>query len=109
MSYATTRDGTRLYLKDWGSGRPVVMAHGWPLSAHAFATTDFRGDLAAFKVPTPVIHGMADKTVPIDASGRRAAKGIEHATLLQYDGAAHGLLASHKDRFIADVLALLRS
>ena len=77
--------------------------------AHAFATTDFRDDLASFKVPTLIIHGTADKTVPIDASGRRAAKGIEHAKFIEYDGAPHGLFASRKDRFIADVLAFLRS
>ncbi len=30
-SYITARDGTQLYYKDWGSGRPVVFSHGWPL------------------------------------------------------------------------------
>ena len=76
--------------------------------AQAFATTDFRADLAAFTMPTLIIHGTEDKTVPIDASGRRAAKGIEHATWVEYEGAPHGLFASHKDRLIADVLAFLR-
>lgn len=33
MPYITTRDNTRLYVKDWGSGRPVILMHGWPLSA----------------------------------------------------------------------------
>lgn len=72
--------------------------------AKAFATTDFRPDLAAFKVPTLIIHGTADKTVPIDAAGRQAAKGIVNSTLVEYDGAPHGLFASHKARFIEDVL-----
>ena len=76
--------------------------------AHAFATTDFRPDLAAFKVPTLIIHGTDDKTVPINASGRASAKGISNATLIEYDGAPHGLFATHKDRFTKDLLAFVK-
>lgn len=75
--------------------------------AKAFTTTDFRTDLASFKVPTLIIHGTADKTVPIDPAGRKAAKGIPQAKLIEYEGAPHGLFASHKERFIADVLAFV--
>lgn len=75
--------------------------------ARSFSSTDFRDELAAFKVPTLLIHGTADKTVPIDASSRAAVKGIAGATLIEYDGAPHGLFATEKARLTRDLLAFI--
>ena len=83
--------------------RPTLAA------AQAFATTDFRPDLASFKSPTLIIHGTDDKTVPIDATARESAKAIPNAKLIEYDGSAHGLFAIDKERLIGDLVSFLGS
>lgn len=75
--------------------------------AESFGHTDFRGDLPAFRVPTLVIHGTGDQTVPIDATGRKAAAGISGAQLVEYDGAPHGLFATEGERLTQDLLTFL--
>ncbi|MBX3594035.1 alpha/beta hydrolase [Sphingomonas sp.] len=75
--------------------------------AKAFGFTDFRGDLPAFDVPTLVLHGTGDATVPIAASARAAAAGIRDAQLVEYDDAPHGLFATHGDRLSRDLITFL--
>jgi non-heme chloroperoxidase len=71
----------------------------------SFGKTDFRPDLPAFRVPTLVIHGTSDQTVPIDPSARTVAAHVPSATLIEYDGAPHGLNITEKDRLTADLLS----
>lgn len=75
--------------------------------AQSFGHTDFRADLPAFRVPTLIVHGTGDTTVPIDATGRAAAKGIAESQLVEYDGAPHGLTITERDRFTNDLLTFL--
>lgn len=94
---------------DWSVNQSMLAGLKPTLAcAEAFSTTDFRADLASFNVPTLIIHGTDDATVPIDASARAAAAGITGATLIEYDGGPHGLLATHKDRITEDLLGFLR-
>lgn len=75
----------------------------------AWSETDFRKDLAAIDVPTLVIHGTKDATVPIEVSGALAAKLVPHAKLLEYVGEPHGLYATAPDRVNKDLLEFLAS
>jgi len=72
--------------------------------ARSFSSTDFRGDLTAFTVPTLVIHGTADAVVPIGASSRPTSLGIADASLIEYGGAPHGLFATEKQRLSRDLI-----
>ena len=76
-------------------------------AAQAFSTTDFRPDLAHFSVPTLVIHGTADKTVPIEATGRAVARAVSQATLIEYEGEPHGVFATQTERLTRDLLNFL--
>jgi non-heme chloroperoxidase len=72
--------------------------------AKAFASTDFRSDLPNINVPTLIIHGTDDKTVPIEGSGDQTAKLIPQNQYLRYDGAPHGLFYTHRERLNADLI-----
>ncbi len=72
----------------------------------AFGETDFRPDMAAFTMPTLIIHGTADKTVPIDAAGRAAARLVPGSKLVELNG-PHGLLATHKDEVSRELVSFL--
>ena len=73
----------------------------------AFGRTSFFADMKSFDIPTLIIHGSADKTVPIDATAAQAAKLIPQATYKVYDGAAHGLNITHKEMLNEDLLDFL--
>lgn len=75
----------------------------------AFSATDFRADLAAIDVPTLVIHGDDDQIVPFEISGKLSARLVAGAELVVYEGGAHGLPDTDRDRLHADILAFARS
>jgi non-heme chloroperoxidase len=75
----------------------------------AFGKTDFRKDCQAFTIPTLIIHGASDKTVPADIGGRAAAKLIPQAVYQEYEDAPHGLFITHKERLNRDLIKFLES
>jgi non-heme chloroperoxidase len=75
----------------------------------AFSETDFRADMAAFTMPTLIIHGEEDQTVPIGMSGEAAHKLIPHSEFKRYAGAPHALTMTHRDQYNADLMAFLKS
>ncbi len=75
--------------------------------AKAFATTDFRDEMKMIDVPTLIIHGDADKTVPIDSTGKESAKYILDNNFKIYEGAPHGLFYTEKEKLNDDLLSFI--
>jgi non-heme chloroperoxidase len=73
----------------------------------AFSATDFRPDLATIDVPTLVVHGDDDQIVPFDVGGKRSAALIDGAVLSVYEGGAHALPDTDRDRLHAELLAFV--
>lgn len=92
-------------IQQWTLGMAMMASPRATLECvNAFAATDFRRDLEAFRIPSLVIHGDADETVPIEKSATRAVQLIEGAELKVYDGAPHALYFTEKDRLNRDLL-----
>jgi len=72
--------------------------------AISFSQTDFRSDVEAITIPTLIIHGDDDKTVPIEASGERTARMIPESQFIVYNGAPHGLFYTHRNRLNQDLI-----
>ena len=73
----------------------------------SFGTTDFRDDLPNVTVPTLVLHGDGDQTVPFAGSGQRTHAAIPQSQLVVLPGAPHGCNVSHADEFNGALLEFL--
>ncbi|MEU2564899.1 alpha/beta hydrolase [Streptomyces longispororuber] len=67
-------------------------------------THDLRADTGGVGVPTLIIHGDADASAPLELCAHASAALIPHSRVLVYEGAAHGLFATHADRLNSDLL-----
>jgi len=73
----------------------------------SFSETDFRNDLSAIKIPVLIIHGDADKTVPIDASSDLTSEYLPNADYHVYEGAPHGLFITDKETLNEDLIEFI--
>ena len=69
--------------------------------------TDFRKDLAKIDVPTLVLHGDADRIVPLDASAKRTHEAVKGSKLVVLPDAPHGLTWTHAEEVNRELLAFL--
>ncbi|MBD3881611.1 alpha/beta hydrolase [Phormidium tenue FACHB-886] len=70
--------------------------------------TDLRVDMAAFTIPTFIIHGDTDLSAPLELTGKRTADAIPGSQLQVYENASHGLFITHKERLNRDLLTFIQ-
>jgi non-heme chloroperoxidase len=95
-----------------------VVQASWNLAASASPTAslacvatwheDFRANLARVDVPTLVIHGDADRIVPIAASGQKTAKLVKGARLVTIKDGPHAVNWTHAEEVNSELVAFLR-
>ncbi|KQY22004.1 bromoperoxidase [Cellulomonas sp. Root485] len=69
--------------------------------------TDFRADIPQVDVPALILHGTADRILPIDATARRFTTALPAAEYVEIEGAPHGLLTTHTAEVNEALLAFL--
>ncbi|MFD7657165.1 alpha/beta fold hydrolase [Actinosynnema sp. NPDC059797] len=81
-----------------------------PVAAYACVPawlTDFRADVERIDVPSLILHGTADRILPIDATAREFRRRLPDARYVEVDGAPHGLLLTHAAEVNAALIAFL--
>jgi len=86
----------------WASPRATIQ------TALAWMHTDFRPELKNVTVPTLIVHGDADGTVPIKTSSKQAASGILDNTFEVIKGAPHGLHITHATELNKILISFLK-
>ena len=93
---------------------PEVVQDAWNTAVSASPTgtiacvatwhTDFRADLPKIDIPVLILHGTADRILPIDACGPRTHELIKNSRYVPIEGAGHGLCWTHADEVNAELL-----
>lgn len=73
----------------------------------SFSETDFREGIKKITVPALIIHGDADKIVPIEVSGDKTAAMLPHAKYIVYNNAPHGLFLTEKEKLNIDLISFI--
>ena len=127
MSFISTKDGTRIFYKDWGpkNAQPIVFHHGWPLSSDDwdarmlfFAGEGYRvvahhrgghGRSTRVSDGHDMDHYADDNQfVPVADSAPISAKLLKEGRLTIYEQFPHGMCTTHADVINADLLAFIK-
>lgn len=113
QKFFTPKGGKLAVSEDQRVFAKTIAAFASPKASHdcvaAFSRTDFRGDLEKITLPTLVIHGDSDQTVPFEVSGARTHRMVKGSQLHVIKGGPHGCNVSHADEFNQALIRFLQS
>ncbi len=106
MPFVTTEDGTEIFYKDWGSGRPIMFHHGWPLSSDDWDAQLMFFVLRGFRVVAHDRrgHGRSTQTSDghdMDHYAADAAAVVEHLDLRDAVHVGHSTGGGEVTRYVA--------
>ena len=81
---------------------PVALACNKTISA-----ADLREDVQKISCPTLTVQGDKDASAPLAITGARTARMIPDCKLIVYPGAPHGIVLTHQQRFLSDLVAFI--
>jgi len=99
-----TSQETRTWIKN------MMMSVSLPIALATRASTstaDVRPDLKRITCPTLIVHGDKDVSAPLEMTGARTAKLIPNSKLIVYAGAPHGIILTHRERFLSDLVGFI--
>jgi non-heme chloroperoxidase len=89
----------------WGIGLALQTSLHAAIECNISVTeTDFREELKQIDVPSLIVHGTADKSCPLEMTGRPTSKLIPGSGLKIYEGAPHGVLLTHVEQLNEDLM-----
>ena len=99
-----TTQETRTWIKNMmmNVSLPVALA-----TRASSSVADVRSDLRKIKCPTLIVHGDKDASAPLAMTGARTAKLISDCRLIVYPDAPHGIILTHQEHFLSDLLAFI--
>ena len=103
--------GIRITEREWQASRVIAASASDHVTSACIdaGLTDFRADIPATDVPTLGVHGTADRILPIDATARLLPDLNANVTVVEVDGAPHGLAWTHPAEVNQAILAFLEN
>lgn len=95
-------------VQDWLGGMVLEASRRMVVGFQSvIAETDLTAEAAALALPVTIVHGDLDASAPLALIGQRSAKLIRGATLVIYEGAAHGLMVTHAQRLAEEIARVI--